>query len=88
MSPAEIGMFRYRDGTEIRADDHVLHAGAPALVEQFVVGEDVEAWGLDRPGFLLVCEQCGRVLIEPGSYDWEDVEFVRRGAGPPVRPHS
>ncbi len=81
-------MLRYRDGEEIRADDHVRHAGAPAFVEALVVGEDAEDQGLEGPGFLLVCGQCGRVLIEAGSYDWEDVAFVRRGAGPPLRPDS
>lgn len=82
-------MFRYRDGNEIHVGDHVRHAGASAYVEQLVVGEDAESWGLDESGFLLICEQCGRILIEPGSYDWEDVEFVRRGeARPPVSSDS
>ncbi|WP_337177522.1 hypothetical protein [Paludisphaera sp.] len=79
-------MLRYRDGTEIRTDDHVRHAGAPAFVEQIVDGDDAEDHGLEGPGFMLVCEQCGRVVIEVGTYDWQDVEFVRRGKGPTVRP--
>jgi hypothetical protein len=79
-------MFRYRDGTEILAGDHIRHAGASAFVDRLVLGEEAEDWGLEESGFLIVCEQCGRVMIEPGSYDWEDVEFVRRGEGPAVRP--
>lgn len=45
-----------------------------------IEGDEVARWGLEEPGFLLLCDECGRVLINPGSDDWEDVAFVRRGA--------
>jgi hypothetical protein len=55
-----------------------------ALVKQgdvppHIEGDEVARWGLEEPGFLLLCDQCGRVLINPGSADWEDVAFIRRG---------
>lgn len=71
-------MLYYRDGTEIRIGDHVRHSTALAVVEQLIEGEEVADWGIEEPGFMLVCHECGRVLISPGSEDWEDVAFVRR----------
>jgi hypothetical protein len=73
-------MLFYRDGSEVRAGDHVVHGTAAAVVEELIEGDEVARWGLEEPGFLLLCDQCGRVLINPGSADWEDVAFIRRGA--------
>jgi hypothetical protein len=73
-------MLLYRDGSEIRVGDHVVHSTAAAVVEDVIEGDEVARWGLEEPGFLLLCDQGGRVLINPGSADWEDVAFTRRGA--------
>jgi hypothetical protein len=73
-------MLLYRDGNQVRVGDHVVHDAALAVVEAMIEGNEVARWGLEEPGFLLLCDHCGRVLIAPGSADWEDVDFVRRGA--------
>ena len=73
-------MLYYQDGQEVHVDDFVLHASAEAVVETIIEGEEVAHWELETPGFMLLCVQCGRVLIEPGSHDWEDVSLVGRGA--------
>jgi hypothetical protein len=73
-------MLFYRDGSEVRAGDHVVHSTAAAVVEALIEGDEVARWGLEEPGFLLLCDRCGRVVINPGSADWEDVAFIRRGA--------
>lgn len=73
-------MLFYRDGSEVRVGDHVAHSTAAAIVEELIEGDEVARWGLEEPGFLLLCDQCGRVLINPGSADWEDVAFIHRGA--------
>jgi hypothetical protein len=70
----------YRDGSQVHVGDHVVHASAAAVVEGVIEGDEVANWGLQEPGFLLMCDECGRVLINPGSADWEDVAFVRRSA--------
>ena len=74
-------MLRYYDGTEVHIGDGVFHAGAKATVEAIVEGDEISRWGIERAGFLLLCEQCGMVLIEPGSLDWEDVSLVGREVG-------
>ena len=51
-----------------------------AVVENIIEGHKVASWGHEEPGFLLTCAECGRVLINPSSADWEDVAFVRRWA--------
>jgi hypothetical protein len=56
-------MLIYLDGTEVRVGDRVVHGTAAAVVE----GDDLERWELEEPGFLVVCEQCGRVYVEVGS---------------------
>lgn len=73
-------MLLYRDGSEVRVGDHVVHSTATAVVEDVIEDNEVARWGLEEPGFLLLCDQCGRVLINPGSAEWEDVAFIRRGA--------
>ena len=72
-------MLLYRDGSEVRVGDHVVHSTASAAIEEIIEGDEVARWVLEEPGFLLLCDQCGRVLINPGSADWEDVAFIRRG---------
>lgn len=72
-------MLRYYDGTEVRVGDRVRHATAEAVVETLIEGDDVVRWDIEAPGFLLLCDQCGRVLIEPGSDDWEDVALILIG---------
>ena len=51
-----------------------------AVVENIIEGHKVASWGHEEPGFLLTCAECGRVLINPNSADWEDVAFVHRWA--------
>jgi hypothetical protein len=72
-------MLSYRDGREVRVGDSVRHASAEAIVEQVVEGPEVALWEIPAPGFTLICVDCGRVLIVPGTHDWEDVSLVRRG---------
>ncbi len=57
-----------------------VSATISAIVEDLIEGEEVARWGLEEPGFLLLCDQCCRILINPGTADWEDVVFIRRGA--------
>ena len=66
------------DGTSVETGDRVTHAQAPAVVETIIEGADLLDWNVDGPGFMILCDQCGRVFIEPGSADWEDVAFVCR----------
>ena len=73
-------MLLYRDGTDVYIGDHVVHGQSAAVVEEIIEGEHLAQWSLDRPGFMILCDECGRVLIDPCSADWEDVAFVRRGA--------
>jgi hypothetical protein len=73
-------MLYYHDGHEVRLGDSVRHASAEAVVETVIEGDEVARWDLEAPGFMILCTKCGRVLIEPGSYDWEDVSFVGREA--------
>ena len=72
--------MHYLDGAEVRVGDHVLHSNAEAIIESIIEGDEVASWGIEVPGFMILCNQCGRVLIEPGSDDWEDVAFVGRDA--------
>ncbi len=73
-------MLLYTDGTVVREGDKVRHAEANAVVEEIIVDEkSISAWGVGRPGVMLMCEQCGNVFVEPGDYDWEDVTFISRG---------
>jgi len=71
-------MLHYKDGRVVRLGDRVRHASAAAVIETVIEGEEVARWELESPGFMLLCTQCGRVLIEPGSADWEDVALVSR----------
>jgi len=71
--------MHYRDGTEVRVGDRVRHGQAGAVVETIVDGDAVAEWELDAPGFLVLHDHGDRFLIEPGSYDWEDVVFEGRG---------
>ena len=73
-------MLHYRDGRPVHVGDHVVHGTAAAMVEQIIEGDEVTSWDLEEPGFMLVCDECGRVLINPRSADWEDVALIRRGA--------
>jgi hypothetical protein len=72
-------MMFYLDGNQVRVGDQVLHSTASAVVEEIIEGDEVLRWEIEGPGFMLICDECGRVLIEPNSYDWEDVSLVRRG---------
>ena len=72
-------MLHYHDGLPVHVGDHVVHGTAAAVVEEIIEGDEVTRWELEEPGFLLVCDECGRVLINPGSADWEDVALIRRG---------
>jgi len=72
-------MLHYRDGTQVCVGDQAVHATAAAIVEDVIEDDEVARWELEEPGILLRCDQCGLVLINPGSADWEDVTFVRRG---------
>ena len=65
--------MRYLDGSEVRVGDLIRHGQAEAVVETIIGVGEVAGWGLEKPGFLILCDQCGRVLIEPDSPDWEDV---------------
>jgi hypothetical protein len=75
-------MLRYFDGTEVHVGDHVRHATADAVVETVIEGEEIARWGVESPGFMLLCDHCGHVFIEPGSYDWEDVVPMGPAASP------
>lgn len=68
----------YFDGTQVQVGDHIMHSTAAAVVEELIKVDDLANWGLEQPGFMIICDQCSRVLIEPGDADWEDVRFVRR----------
>ena len=72
-------MLLYRDRTQVRVGDNILHSTAAAVVEVIIEGDEIAHWDLEEPGFMVLCEECGRVLINPGSADWEDVAFIRRG---------
>ena len=69
----------YSNNSEVRIGDDVLYSGTPAIVEEVIEVDQIDTWKLDEPGFMIVCEQYGRILINPGNADWEDIEFVRRG---------
>jgi hypothetical protein len=71
-------MLRYHDQSEVRAGDRVLHSRDPATVEEIIEGDKIADWGVDSAGFMIVCDRCGRVFIEPGSADWEDVSLLSR----------
>lgn len=71
-------MMCYFEGPEIQIGDLVRYAETKAVVEAIIEGDEVVQWGLDAPGFMLVCDRFGRVLIEPSSYDWEDVTLIVR----------
>lgn len=73
-------MLHYRDGRPVHVGDHVVHGTAAAIVERIIEGDEVTSWDLKEPGFMLVRDECGRVLISPRSADWEDVALIRRGA--------
>jgi hypothetical protein len=55
-------MLHYRDGRPVHVGDHVVHGTAAAIVEQIIEGDEVTSWDLKEPGFMLVCDECGRVL--------------------------
>jgi hypothetical protein len=71
-------MLRYHDQSEVRAGDRVLHSQDPATVEELVEGNKIADRGVGSSGFMIDCERCGRVFIEPGSADWEDVTLLSR----------
>jgi hypothetical protein len=73
-------MLHYQDGNEVRVGDLITHARAQASVEYVIEFGDAAQYGLLGPGFMIQCNECGRVLIEPESADWEDVRLVGRGA--------
>ena len=73
-------MLHYRDGRPVHVGDHVVHGTATAIVEQIIEGDEVTSWDLAEPGGMLVCDECGRVLITPRSADWEDVALLQRGS--------
>jgi hypothetical protein len=64
--------MKYVNGVEVRVGDPVLFGGALAKIETIIEGDDVASWGLDVPGFMLLCGS-HRFFIEPGSASWEDV---------------
>jgi hypothetical protein len=72
-------MLWYHDGNEVRAGDHVRYADTEAVVETIIEEEEVARWGLEKPGFMLLSNEWGHVLMEPGTYDWEEVALVGRG---------
>ena len=72
-------MLRYHDHTEVRVGDRVLHSDDAATVEVLIGDDKTADWGVSAAGFMIVCERCGRVFIEPGSADWEDVSLQSRG---------
>ena len=71
-------MLHYQDQSEVRAGDQVLHSRDRATVEELIEGGKIADWGVDSAGFMIVCERCGRVFIEPGSADWEEVSLLAR----------
>ena len=73
-------MLLYRDGSQVHVGDHAVHGTAAAVDDDVIEGDEVARLGLEEPGFFLPCDECGRVLINPGSDDWEDVALVRHGA--------
>ena len=48
---------------------------AAAIVEEIIDAKSMAKWGVKTPGVMLLCEECGNVFVEPGDYDWEDVEY-------------
>ena len=68
----------YYDGSPIHVGDLVQHATAVAVVESIIEDDEIKRWNLDGPGFMLLCSQCGRVLVDPSGLDWEDVTLIRR----------
>ena len=72
-------MLFYEDGTEIRVGDRIRHAGTEGIVETIIEGDDVARWDLEAPVFGVLRDDRINILIEPGSYDWEDVDFIGRG---------
>lgn len=73
-------MLYYQDGSEVHVGDHVRHSHADAVIETIIEGDEVDSWQIKEPGFLLRCEECGRVLVNPGSFDWKDVLLIHREA--------
>lgn len=71
-------MMHYHDQSEVRVGDHVWHGRDIASVEAIIERDQIAEWNLDSPGFMIVCERCGRVLIQPSSADWEDVSLMSR----------
>jgi hypothetical protein len=71
-------MLHYHDESDVRTGDCVLHSRDRATVEELIEGDKIAAWGVESAGFMIVCERCGRVFIEPGSADWEDVSLLSR----------
>ena len=76
-------MLHYRNGSEVLVGDRVFFDNAPAVVEEVIEGDDLAEWELDEPGFMLLCKKYGRILINPGSADWEDVALTGRADGTP-----
>ncbi len=73
-------MLFCKDGIEIRVADRVTFGPGEGVVEDIVEGDEVERWGLDRPGFLLIRETFGRLLITAGGSDREDFVLVGRAS--------
>jgi len=71
-------MLFYKGGYEVRVGDQVEFDDGEAVVEDIVEGNEVERWQLEQPGFLLVCARFGRIMINPGCSDWEEIVLVRR----------
>ena len=71
-------MLFYPDQSEVCVGDRVLHSRDRAMVEALVEGDEIVNWGVNVAGLMIVCERCGRVFIEPGSADWEDVFLLSR----------
>jgi hypothetical protein len=74
-------MNYYETNETVLVDDRITHHGVEAVVESLHTAEELAEWGLDpEPGFMIVCESCGHVLINPQTADWEDTYFVKRAA--------
>jgi hypothetical protein len=71
-------MLFYQDKSEVRAGDRVLHSRDPATVVELIEGDKIANRSVDSTGFMIACERCGRVFIEAGSADWEDVSLLSR----------
>lgn len=72
----------YLSGETVMKGDRILYHGQPDEVEFIADGTDPETdWFVKECGVGIMIKACS-TYTHPGSYDWEDIEFVSRAKQP------